>query len=306
MVSWEPGWLQVPEGSVQLLTHTMGLWSSAPGVVSADLLLEPGARRPWGPSRPPAPPAGLLTSQQLPVFCQLILRIGNFLNYVSGCAPAALGPTARESGRSLLSLAGQPHGGRRWLQDQHAAEAHGDQVAAEPCDAAAPRPGGGWGPGGPQAPPCTAPGRPSWRPHPALPAAPPGRPPRKPLSPSPRPPAPVQPQGHGVDVPSAKALPRGGLVVPRARGSLDVCRCRRRRRATQTSCSCRGSWSSRPRRQGRCPSPVSVAHSRATPLVRLGLTAAGHQVPQEPLPDGMITFSLGRELMCTMACPRVT
>lgn len=33
--------------------------------------------------QPPAPPAGLLTSHQLPIFCQLILRIGNFLNYGS-------------------------------------------------------------------------------------------------------------------------------------------------------------------------------------------------------------------------------
>lgn len=33
-------------------------------------------------------PAGLLTSRRLPVFCQLILKIGNFLNYVSGQQPA--------------------------------------------------------------------------------------------------------------------------------------------------------------------------------------------------------------------------
>ena len=33
-------------------------------------------------------PAGLLTSHRLPVFCQLILKIGNFLNYVSGWHPA--------------------------------------------------------------------------------------------------------------------------------------------------------------------------------------------------------------------------
>lgn len=33
-------------------------------------------------------PAGLLTSRRLPVFCQLILKIGNFLNYVSGQHPA--------------------------------------------------------------------------------------------------------------------------------------------------------------------------------------------------------------------------
>lgn len=33
-------------------------------------------------------PAGLLTSHRLPVFCQLILKIGNFLNYVSGRHPA--------------------------------------------------------------------------------------------------------------------------------------------------------------------------------------------------------------------------
>ena len=29
-------------------------------------------------------PAGLLASHRLPVFCLLILKIGNFLNYVSG------------------------------------------------------------------------------------------------------------------------------------------------------------------------------------------------------------------------------
>lgn len=161
----------------------------------------------------------------------------------------------------------------------------------------------GRGPGGLQAPPCAAPGCPGWRPHPTLPAAPPGRPPFKPLIPPPRPPAPVQAQGNGVDVPSAKASPRGGLVVPRAQGSLDVCRCRRHRRATQTSCSCRRSWSSRPRRRGRCPGPVSPAHSGAPPLA---LTAAGHQVLQEPVPDGMITFSLRRELSSTLACPHVT
>jgi hypothetical protein len=32
---------------------------------------------------------GLLTSHRLPIFCQLILKIGNFLNYVSrGCSVA--------------------------------------------------------------------------------------------------------------------------------------------------------------------------------------------------------------------------
>lgn len=36
---------------------------------------------------------GLLTSQRLPVFCQLILKIGNFLNYVSQSYPVAPPPT---------------------------------------------------------------------------------------------------------------------------------------------------------------------------------------------------------------------
>lgn len=39
-------------------------------------------------------------------------------------------------------LTGQPHRGRRRLQDEHAAEAHGDQVPAEPGHTAAPRAGG--------------------------------------------------------------------------------------------------------------------------------------------------------------------
>lgn len=57
------------------------------------LLREPPKLACGGGSSPsPTPPAGLLTSHQLPVFCQLILRIGNFLNYVSGCAPAAPAP----------------------------------------------------------------------------------------------------------------------------------------------------------------------------------------------------------------------
>lgn len=48
-----------------------------------------------GSSLSPAPSSGLLTSHQLPIFCQLILRIGNFLNYVSGRTPAALAPPPR-------------------------------------------------------------------------------------------------------------------------------------------------------------------------------------------------------------------
>lgn len=41
-------------------------------------------------------PAGLLASHRLPVFCLLILKIGNFLNYVSGqhaARPCSLIPT---------------------------------------------------------------------------------------------------------------------------------------------------------------------------------------------------------------------
>lgn len=50
-----------------------------------------------------APSSGLLTSHQLPVFCQLILRIGNFLNYVSGCTPVPW-PHPQESARLTAVL----------------------------------------------------------------------------------------------------------------------------------------------------------------------------------------------------------
>lgn len=207
-------------------------------------------------------------------------------------------PSPGSQGASLLSLAGQPHRGRRWLQDQHAAEAHGDQVATEPRDAAAPRAGGGrgrrwrWaGTGGLQAPPRAAPGCPGGVRTPRCLQPLPGGPHSSPSPRPPRSPAPVQAQGHRVDVPSAEALPRGGLVVRRARGSLGVCRCRRRRRATQTSCSCRRSWSRRPRRRGRYPGPLSPALSRASPLVPLvrGLGRAGSHRCRTPGPPRTTT-----------------
>lgn len=60
----------------------------------------------------------LLTSQRLPVFCQLILKIGNFLNYVSQSRPVVHFPPHPESqGAHSLSPTGQPHGRCRWLQD---------------------------------------------------------------------------------------------------------------------------------------------------------------------------------------------
>ena len=68
--------------------------------------------RPGGGIKGPCP-AGLLTSHRLPVFCQLILKIGNFLNYVSGRHPArpcSHTPNLRPSTRprdSLPSLASQ-------------------------------------------------------------------------------------------------------------------------------------------------------------------------------------------------------
>lgn len=68
----------------------------------------------WGlrtksPSPALAAPAGLLTSRQLPIFCQLILRIGNFLNYVSqGQLPIPPGlPGACKT--HSRALPGQPH-----------------------------------------------------------------------------------------------------------------------------------------------------------------------------------------------------
>lgn len=121
-----------------------GTEGCCPHAAASDAPRHPPLPLPW------RPPAGLLTSHQLPVFCRLILKIGNFLNYVSALRSRPH-PRPQEAGRSLPTPAGQPHGGRGRLQDQHAAEAHGDQVPAEPRDAAAPRAGGAPAgrPGGP-------------------------------------------------------------------------------------------------------------------------------------------------------------
>lgn len=67
---------------------------------------------------PPLPP-GLLSSRLLPVFCQLILRIGNFLNYVSAAPCPA--PTPTPGGRETHPSSS--------LQGSHTGNADGFKIS---------------------------------------------------------------------------------------------------------------------------------------------------------------------------------
>lgn len=112
----EPLNLFVVGGSSHLPTPgpSLGEGSEDLHTTASDASQLPPLPQPW------RPPTGLLTSHQLPIFCQLILKIGNFLNYVSGPAPAPPTPMSTPSppgSRGLtpnpdLDPLGQPHGGR--------------------------------------------------------------------------------------------------------------------------------------------------------------------------------------------------
>ena len=156
-----------------------------------------------------------------------------------------------------------------------------------------------------------------------------------PLCPRPLSGAPVSPAaasnshpgpGEGWEAQSAQPFPGAWSLAAKgwdgqqaegvaAAVSLDTCRCRRWKRATQTCCSCPGTWSSPPRQRGRCllphathliQGPSSDAHQEGG-WTRLGLLSAVQPcVRQEPLPNGVLALPLRRDLVSSVACPRVT